>query len=257
MSKIGVIAGVGPYAGLDLLTKIAAQTVARTDQEHLTVVSISQPSVIPDRTAFLLGESDINPAQPILAQLEQLQQLGATVAGIPCNTAHAPQIFDQITQGLVSAGSHLRLLNMIGEVGTALQRHYPAVATVGVLSTSGTARARVYPQILEPLGLRVLAPDRQLQEQRIHPAIYDQGYGIKALGYASARAREGILQGVADLRSRGAQAIILGCTELPLAFPEREIDGLPLIDSTLILARALINAVEPQKLRPWHHQSAG
>ena len=257
MSKIGVVAGVGPFAGLDLLTKIAAQTVARTDQEHLTVLSISQPSAIPDRTAFLLGKSGINPAQPILAQLEQLEQLGATVAGIPCNTAHAPQIFDRIMQGLVSAGSRLQLLNMIGEVGAALQRHYPAVATVGVLSTTGTAQARVYPQILEPLGYNVLTPDLQLQEQSIHPAIYDRRYGIKALGYATARARDGILQGVVDLRSRGAQAIILGCTELPLAFPEREIEDLPLIDSTLILARALIDAVESPKLRPWHHQSGG
>jgi aspartate racemase len=248
---IGVIAGVGPFAGLDLLNKIAAQTIAHTDQEHLTVVSISQPSAIPDRTAFLLNGSDINPAGPILAQLQQLEQLGATVAGIPCNTAHAPQIFDLITQGLAASGSRLQLLHMIAEVGVALRHQYPAMTTVGLLSTTGTARARVYPHTLEPLGYRVLAPDPQLQERIIHPAIYDADYGIKARGYATTRARDGILQGIAHLHSQGAQAIILGCTELPLAFPESEIDGLPLVDSTLILARALIAAVDPQKLRSW------
>jgi aspartate racemase len=242
---------VGPFAGLDLLNKIATQTIAQTDQEHLTVLSISQPSTIPDRTAFLLGNSDINPAAPILTQLRQLEQLGVAVAGIPCNTAHAPKVFDRISEGLAEAASHLQLLHMIAEVGGALRRHYPAVQTVGVLSTTGAAQARVYPQILEPMGFRVLAPDAQLQVETVHPAIYDQDYGIKACGYVTRRAREGILQGIAYLQGNGAQAIILGCTELPLAFPEPELEGLPLIDSTLILARALISAVAPQKLRPW------
>ena len=49
---IGIVGGVGPFAGLDLLGKILGQTVAQTDQDHLTVVSLSQPSTIPDRTAF-------------------------------------------------------------------------------------------------------------------------------------------------------------------------------------------------------------
>lgn len=248
---IGIVGGVGPFAGLDLLGKILGQTVAQTDQDHLTVASLSQPSTIPDRTAFLLGETNLNPAQPILAQLHQLEQLGAAVAGIPCNTAHAPPIMDVVEQRLDASTGRLRLLHMINEVGQMLKRRYPSVKTVGVLSTIGTAYARVYPLTLEPLGYEVIDPDDSLLKEAVHPAIYDTQYGIKACGYATEKARDDILLAVENLGERGAQVIILGCTELPLALAGKEIDGLPLIDSTMILARALIRAVDPQKLLPW------
>jgi aspartate racemase len=248
---IGVIGGAGPFAGLDLLKKILAQTAAETDQDHLAVITLSQPSTIPDRTAFLLGETAQNPAGPLLDQLRQLEDAGAKVAGIPCNTAHAPPIMDLITRGLAASGSRLRLPHMISEVGHMLQRFYPSVKTVGLLSTTGTAYSRVYPQTLEPLGLRVIEPHKQVLHKVVHAAIYDPQYGIKACGYATEKARADILSAIDHLGERGAEAIILGCTELPLAVTEKEINGLPQIDSTMALARALIHAVNPQKLRPW------
>ncbi len=248
---IGVVGGVGPFAGLDLLQKIMTQTVARRDQDHLTVVSLSQPDAIPDRTAFLVGETLLNPARPILAQLQQLERIGATVAGIPCNTAHAAAIMNVINEGLAASGSHLRLLHMIREVGRLLQREYPSAGKVGLLSTIGTARSRVYPLTLMPEGFTVLQPDDAVLERWVHPAIYDGEYGIKALGRATERARRDLLLAIDHLREKGAQAVILGCTELPLALPEKEVDGLPLVDSTLALARALIAALDPQKLRPF------
>lgn len=248
---IGVVGGVGPFAGLDLLRKILEQTAAKTDQDHLTVASLSQPVAIPDRTAYLLGETQLNPARPIVEQLRQLERLGASVAGIPCNTAHAPPIMAAIEHGLTALGSSLRLLHMINEVGHMLQSHYPSLQTVGVLSTIGTSYAHVYPLTLEPLDFRVLEVQERVLKERLHPAIYDTQYGIKACGFAMEKAREDILFAVEHLRERGAQAIILGCTELPLAFPQKEVDGMPLIDSTMALARALVRAVAPQKLRPW------
>lgn len=254
---IGIVGGVGPFAGLDLQKKILTQTVARSDQGHLTVASLSRPSTIPDRTAYLLGEADLNPARPILEQLHQLEKIGASVAGIPCNTAHAPPIMDVIEHGLIASGGRVRLLNMINEVGHLLQRHYPSVRAVGVLSTTGTSKARVYPLALEPLGFEVVTLQERLLTETLHPAIYDRKYGIKACGYATEKARTDILFAADYLRKQGAQAIILGCTELPLALEGEEVFGLPLIDSTLALARALIRAVDPEKLLPWEGQIGG
>ena len=247
---IGVVAGVGPYAGLDLLGKILSQTSAGKDQDHLAVASLSQPELIADRTAFLLGETTINPARAIVEQLLKLEQMGATAAGIPCNTAHAPQIFDQIEQGLESAGSALNLLHMIAEVGRELQIALPNVNKVGVLSTTGTAVTRVYPLILEPLGFDMLAVDESVQAEVIHPAIYDPDYGIKACGGATEKARDNLLLGVRQLQNGGAQAIILGCTEIPLAIQETRLNGTAVIDPALILARALISAIDPAALSP-------
>lgn len=245
---IGIVGGVGPLAGLDLQRKIVAQTIAGRDQDHLPVISVSWPGPIPDRTEYLLGQVTENPAQAIVAQLRLLADAGATVAGIPCNTAHAPAIFDVISAGVGGFARPLRLLHMIDETADYLAAHYSGLRAVGVLSTTGTWRTRLYPAALEPRGYRVVTPDEALQGRSIHPAIYDPAYGVKAVGRVMAQARANLEQGIAALRAQGAEAIILGCTEMPLVFPERAFAELPLIDPTLILARALIREADPSRL---------
>jgi aspartate racemase len=89
-----------------------------------------------------------------------------------------------------------------------------------------------------------------MQWDLVHPAIYHPAYGLKATGTPTERAREDLLTAVAALRARGAQAIILGCTEMPLIIPESQVAGLPTIDPSRILARALIREANPAKLRP-------
>jgi aspartate racemase len=239
---IGIVGGVGPLAGLDLQAKIIRETIAGRDQDHLPVISISRPGDIPDRTEYLLGREPLNPAYPILDQLRLLADMGATVAGIPCNTAHAPAIFDAIQAGVAEFQRPLRLLHMIVETAGHIARHHPGLRTIGVLSTTGTWQTRLYPNALEPRGLRVLVPDEGLQAA-VHAAVYDPSYGIKSRGRVTDRAREELVRAVASLRERGAEAVILGCTEMPLAFPELEFEGVALVDPTLTLARGLIRAV--------------
>ena len=98
--KIGIVGGAGPYAGLDLAQKLLQQTMAKSDQDYLPTVLISTPELIEDRTNFLLGESKINPAYAIFSNLRDLEALGATVAGIACNTAHAPEIRNVFLENL-------------------------------------------------------------------------------------------------------------------------------------------------------------
>ncbi|MEN8184896.1 MAG: aspartate racemase, partial [Myxococcota bacterium] len=105
--------------------------MAVQDQDHLTIISLSKPAQLADRSRFLLGQTSVNPALAIVEQVRLLESTGAHVAGIPCNTAHAPPIMDMIAGELSASGSRLRLLHMINEVGHMLQRHYPSVQTVG------------------------------------------------------------------------------------------------------------------------------
>lgn len=240
---IGIIGGVGPFAGLDLQAKILQATPAVRDQDHLPVIALSWPGNIPDRTAFLLGETSVNPAGPVLEQLALLSRMGATVAAVPCNTMHAPPIFNVIEAGVAQFDRPLRLLHIIRETAAHLRTEYPELRRIGVLSTTGTAQARVYPDILEPLGYAVVSPPAEMQDDLIHPAIYDPTYGIKAHGRATERAGSDLLRGVRALQESGAEAIILGCTELPLALPETAVGGIPLVDPTRVLARALVGAV--------------
>ncbi len=246
---IGVVGGAGPYAGIDLQQKILQSTVAKKDQDYLPVIALSDPGRIPDRTAFLLGETTKNPAGPIFEQLHQLEAAGAHVAAIPCNTAHAPAIDDEVRRRLAQAGSNLIYLHMIREVRAFLAGHFPQLTRVGLLATKGTVFSAVYQETLSPAGIEVLLPSAEGQEQ-IQQAIYDPQVGIKAKGGQAHRAYDWLVGVAGTLVEEGAEAFILGCTEIPVMVREPVWQNRPVIDPTLILARALIREADPGRLRP-------
>ncbi|MEM7531211.1 MAG: amino acid racemase [Chloroflexota bacterium] len=246
----GIVAGVGPYAGLDMQRKVFDQTVAQGDADHITVIGWYQSNAVPDRTQFLLGKSNVNPGHALAIQVTALAEAGADAVAIPCNTAHAPPIFDTMRSDLQGQGCPVPVLHMIEEVAAYLSQPETGIECVGVLSTTGTYDTRLYPNLLEPQGIQVVVPSRDWQEAKVNPTIYDPHYGVKAVGTGTERARTDLRETIVQLKAEGAQAVILGCTELPLVFTETVIEGLPLIDPTLILARALIREISPEKLRP-------
>lgn len=249
-SRIGVVGGMGPYAGLDLVKKIFDQTVAARDQDHLDVILLSTPSV-PDRTRFLLEGRGENPAHAIVQVLRTLESSGAVVAGIPCNTAHSPRILDVVLQELKAGKSPLRLLSIIEETIRHIRERFPNLRKVGVLSTTGTLRTKIYSDPLRQHGFDVREPGEALQGECVQRAIYDVSYGIKAESNpVTPKARSDIERALRFLADEGAEVIVLGCTELPLAISEPVMFGLPVIDPTLLLARALIRETRPEKLKP-------
>lgn len=248
---IGVIGGVGPYAGLDLVQKVFEQTRASTDQDHLPVALHSYPHRILDRTEYLEGRVAENPAHALAEIALGLERVGAAVVAIPCNTAHAPRIFGLIRQRLSEAGSSLKLLHLVEACVAHIQESGHGWQRIGVLSTTGTWRFGMYTQVLSQHGLTPIAPTEEMQSSLVHPAIYDLSYGIKAQSDPiHPQAKSQLLTAIQALKGAGAEAVILGCTELPLAFREGQALGLPLIDPTRALARALIREVAPEKLKP-------
>ncbi|MDQ7040726.1 MAG: amino acid racemase [Rhodothermus sp.] len=248
---IGVIGGMGPYAGLELVRHIFDQTLAASDQEHLPVVLFSMGDRVPDRSAFLFGKTPENPGHAIAEQIRLAESVGAVVAGIPCNTAHAPPIFNVILDELARTGSRVRVLHLIEETVRFLREHYPDVRRVGVLSTLATYRLGLYRDALEAAGYEAVIADESVQETIVNRAIFDPSYGIKAQSHPVSKiARQSVLTAIAHLRQKHVEAVVLGCTELPLAIPEMELDGLPIIDPSLALARALIRETYPEQLKP-------
>jgi len=250
-SSIGVLGGMGPHAGFDLAVKITNQTLAATDHEHLPVVVLSVPHTIPDRSTFLLDRTQPSPIPALINLAEQLERAGAGAIGIPCNTAHAAPILEPLVDALATRGSKIRVVDMIQETVRHIQNAYPAVQRVGVLSTTAVYRLRLYANALKAAGLMTVAPDESMQETIVNPTIFDAAWGLKAQAHpVTTAARAHLLDAIAALKAQGAEAIILGCTELPLAVPEPTVDGLPMVDPTVVLARALIRETFPDKLRP-------
>ena len=245
-AMIGIVGGMGPYAGVDLVQKIFDLTKADTDQDHLSVSMLSVPKSIPDRTEFLLSKSEINPALAIADIICSLYKQGATIIGMPCNTAHAEPIFNEIVNKIPT---EVNLVHMINEAADFINEKYPSVKNVGILSTTGTFITYVYPKCLSKHGLNGIQVSEEIQNTHINPAIYNSSYGIKAHSNpVNQKAIDSLNKGVKYLIKKDAEVIILGCTEIPLALTQNEINGIPLIDSTKILARALIIESSPDKL---------
>lgn len=247
---IGIVGGVGPYAGLDLNQKIYASTRVTREQDHLEVYLLSCPSLIEDRTEYLLHPDTVeNPGYAIFAVIKKLSLLGAEVVGIPCNTSHSPPILDIVERGIAASALPITFVHLIRETSRFVRLNHPEIKRVGLLATVGTCRSGVYSKVFEESGIEVLVPppDRQ---KRVHSAIYDPSYGIKCHPNPITKQAIAALSEVgSELVKSGAEAVIMGCTEIPLAMRPAQL-GVPKIDTTLVLARALIEYAAPESLAP-------
>lgn len=247
---IGVLGGMGPHAGVDLVDKITAQTNASSDHDHLPVALLSYPERIVDRSTFLFGDTDINPAFALADILRLLDETGAVVAGMPCNTAHAPAIFDTLVEEVARTGHQVRLLHMIDETVQFMQDTMPHIKTVGTLSTQAVYALDLHRTPLEAAGFDVVTPDASTKAQ-VNDTIFSTTFGLKAQSHPpTPQAKQYLLDAIQHLIDKGADAVVLGCTELPLTPLAADMDLVPLIDPAEILARALIEAVHPDHLKP-------
>lgn len=247
---IGIVGGLGPWATADLLEKVAQETLAVTDQEHLPVVVMAEPATVPDRTGFLLGGGDgINPGDIVAGIVARLISAGATTIGIPCNTLHIPRLFGPIQE----AARDARLVSIVDETITYITDHFDAGSAIGILGTAATIHFRLYTDRLVRSGYRPLTLDDQRTRALHDIAIFGE-HGIKNThGVVHVAARDLIASAATDLAGSGADALVFGCTELPavlrpgvdITFPD-----VSLIDPTRLLARALIRECNPDKLRP-------
>jgi len=195
---IGIGGGIGPMAGVELHKRIIENTNSYgTDQGHLAVCHLSFSQLIPDRTKFLLGEISQNPAEGMLLVAKALAEVAKTtnkqiVMGIPCNTFHAPKIFDHFLELLEQNNLRIAVLNMLKETGKFIGSTFPNVKKIGLMSTTGTRKAKVYNQILEPLGFELTEVPEEMQTE-LHDSIYNPDWGIKAVSPVSQKARNNFL----------------------------------------------------------------
>jgi aspartate racemase len=146
---------------------------------------------------------------------------------MPCNTVHgwAAEI----------AAEGLPVLHIVDAVAAELATTLPPGATVGLIGTACTHQLRLYETRLEPRGWRCLSPAATEIAEAIMPAIA----AVKANRVADSHAP--IAAAVRGLVARGAVAVILGCTELPLGIAAGPaVFPVPLVDSIDALARAAI-----------------
>jgi len=227
---IGILGGMGPAATLDCFGKIIKNTAATSDADHLRVVMDSNPA-IPDRIAAILGDGE-SPVPALLAGCRGLEKAGADFIIIPCVTVHffLPQ---------VQAESPLPILSIFDAVAEAIQADLAGAKTVGLMGTSATVESGLFQKRLAEDNIHTLVPDRA-QQSKIVAAIRD----IKDSRPPRTRAAitRDLVATAGSLIHRtphGAEAIVAGCTEIPLALGQKDLP-VPYFDSLTILARAAI-----------------
>ena len=220
----GLIGGMGPAATCDLMKKVIDCTDAADDQHHIHML-VDQNTDVPDRTAAIL-KGGADPMPYLIASAKRLENAGADFLCMSCNTAH---YFHERLQKHVG----IPILNMPKESARELKRR--GVKKVGLLATDGTIQTRVYHRFLEEEGVEVVVPDAEGQKTVMHLIYGCVKKGVPVSGYP----KDAIAAMIADLKGRGAEAFLMACTELPIAFEALGYsDGF--IDPTLCLAYAII-----------------
>lgn len=221
---IGVLGGLGPEATVDFMAKVIALTEAASDQDHLHLIVDCNPKV-PDRNLAIAGTGP-SPAPELAAMGRRLEQAGAELLVMPCNTAHA-------FVGEIRAGTGVPFVSIIEETVAELRRRRPEPHRIGLLTAGGCRTARLYESALVAESLHPVSLD-DAQQRR----FMDLLHAIKA-GRRDGAVASGMRALAVELIAAGAEVVVAGCTEVPLVLHEGDLSR-PLIDSTAVLAAATV-----------------
>ena len=237
MSMIGVLGGMGPAATVDFLDKVVRLTPASRDQEHIPVITASLPHV-PDRSACILGGGQ-DPLPGLLRGVDLLNDVGVGVLVVPCNSSH--HWYEQLC-----ARSKAPILHIAKACVERIAQ--PPGSRVLVLATRGALRSGFYQRALADTGLLAVEPDLDVMQPLVDDCIRQVKSGELEEGGAS-------LGRVLALASEmSVSAVIMGCTEIPIAARYCDSRGMELADSSLTLAKAVVDyAVQ----RRWHLAMTG
>jgi aspartate racemase len=224
---IGILGGMGPEATACFFSLIIRHTDAAKDQEHLPVLIYNLPQ-IPERTPAILGRGP-SPVPLLRKGARKLAGAGADFIVIPCLSAHA-FLAD------VRRTSPVLVLSLVEESLAAVQKMRPAPKRAGLLASTGTVRSGLFARAFGKAGIEIIVPKEKEQAQ-VMEAVFGKD-GVKA-GFTAGRPRKLVRRIALRLVKRGAEAIIAGCTEIPLVLEDKDIP-VPLIEPMRIAARASI-----------------
>ena len=223
---IGVLGGMGPLATADFFRKVISETPAKGDADHVPLLIQSDPRIAP-RPAAIVGEGR-SPLPELLAGRDRLIFAGAKALAMPCNTAHfwyADLLKGCSVPFLSIVDASLNELALLAEAGS----------TIGIIATRATLDAQIFDPALVRSGYTVLLPDEVVMNTLVLPGIEFVKAGDPL------RAGPLIEEAVQSLLNQGAHAVILACTETPLA-----LDALNsrlrvhCVDSTAALAKCCV-----------------
>ena len=224
MKRLGILGGMGPAATAEFYRRLIEQKPASCDQEHIPVVIWGDPTV-PDRSTSLMNRDDL-PWEKLKAGILGLKDAGCDRIVIPCNTAHF--WYDRMNQLGVP------IKHIVGSVAEELKSLKIHSGTIGIIGTKATMSLGLYQHYLNNQGWSCITPSTSEMDTYVQPAIeLIKSNDIEA-------ARELLMIAIDKLLPYGVKAIVLGCTEIPLAIKETQYKNIPLVNSIDSLVKLAI-----------------
>lgn len=227
MKKIGILGGMGPESTIQfyqyLVNECQTRFHAQKDDDYpeIFIYNLPIPNVV---QSFQEPQKIINMLQ---AGVQLLEKVGSDFIVIPCNTVH--YFYDSMQQAV-----KIPIINIVTQ--TVVQIKSKNISCAGLLATSTTVQMKLYQSALEKNNIAYIIPENQEEVT----AIIENILAGKKLDEDKRKLKKTIQ----SMQEKGAQAVILGCTDLPLLLTSDD-TKMPLFDSLKILARATIDfAVE-------------
>lgn len=222
MKKLGVLGGMGPQASMRFYERAIAISTEQYGADanhkfpHMLISNIPVPDLISSQ------EDEERTVAMVEEEARLLKNAGAELFAIPCNTMH-------LYIGRFRDATQSVFLSMIDEVVERVvsDRH----KKIGVMGTQTTMRTGLYNEPLRVKGIETILPT-ETQQERIVEVIRRYIAGL-----LTQQDQADVNDVILSLADKGATAVVLGCTELPLAV-DHDKSSLPLYDSLQILAEA-------------------
>jgi len=221
---IGILGGMSPestVAYYEYITRTYTERFGDYAYPEILIYSVSFQSYVdwPGQDRWDLVTQGLGQAA------RALEVAGADVILVATNTMHL--VFDE-----VEASVDVPMLSLLDAVGDAVEAR--RMKTVGLLGTAFTMEKQFYRDALAERGIAVLVPSPEDRE-RVNDVIYDE----LVAGDIRDVSREVFATIISEMAQRGAEGVILGCTEIPLLINEEEA-GVSLFDTTTIHADAAL-----------------
>lgn len=215
---VGVIGGLGPKATTYFMNMVIDYTYTECDQDNVDMI-VCQTSSTPDRTAYILENSNDNPLKKMKDNALLLQNIGCDFLVMPCNTSC--YFYDEMEKGL-----DIKLYNIVFETLKECQRL--GAKKIGLMATTGTIQSKVYEKYLD-YDAQIFIPSSDIQEE-VMKVIYD---GVKKNLPVD---KKKFIEIINYFKDNGCDRVVMGCTELSVALKDLEIQDDAVTDSLTVLA---------------------
>lgn len=225
--KLGLYLGMGQVAGGHFYQNLVDALKGFSDHERPVLISYDNPT-FPRKDQGVLGTGK-DPLPYLKKGMDFFKEHNIRYIAAPCNTV-------MFYKNAMEAQSNAQIIDITKIISNKIQNDFSQVMKIGLLSTDGTIASGLYHKKIEP-SKQIIIPSAEGQKH-VNACIDT----VKEANFS--RAKTHLIEAMEDLRNRGAEAIILGCTELGCAYKDTHYKGLPVIDSNKEYAKGVVKFIK-------------